>query len=125
MPQRILVVDDEPAADLLMRQIFRKEIRRSEYELVFAEDGEEALRKLQAIDGIGVVMTDINMPGMDGMTLLSHITELYPKIKVFVVSAYNDREKVERARSYGAYDFINKPIQVRAVKEIIQKALAC
>ena len=123
MPKKILVVDDEPAADLLMRQIFRKEIRKKEYELLFAEDGFSALKQIEASPDVDVVLTDINMPGMDGITLLSHINERYPTIKVVMVSAYNDREKVEKARGYGAFEFINKPIKVQDMKTIIQNAL--
>ncbi len=122
MSRKILVVDDEPAVDHLMRQIYRKEIRSGTYEIVFAVDGASALAKLEENTGIQVVLTDLNMPGMDGMTLLSHVHQAYPQIKVIVVSAYNDSEKKEAAKGYGAYEFINKPIKVQEIKALIHQA---
>ena len=125
MSSKILVVDDEPAVDLLMRQIFRKEIRRGNYELMFAKDGMTALEQLSGDTAIEVVITDINMPGMDGLTLLRKVHHEYPLVKVVMVSAYSDSEKVETARLGGAFEFINKPVKVQDVKDTVQKALAC
>ena len=122
MTRKILVVDDEPAVDLLMRQIFRKEIRQGSYSITFAKDGFAALEKLESIPGIGVVLTDINMPGMDGMTLLARVQERFPRVRVIMVSAYNDPEKIEASMKKGAYDFINKPIKVQEIKELIHGA---
>ena len=123
MPQKILIVDDEPATDFLMRQIFRHELKRGEYSLHFAHDGEEALATLEAEEDYGAVVTDLNMPGMDGMTLLGHLKTRFPKVQVLVVSAYNDREKVQQATEMGALGFINKPIQVPQLKKMLKSAL--
>ena len=122
MTRRILVVDDEPATELLMRQIFRKEVKRGEYELSFAFNGDEALVVLEGSE-IELVMTDINMPGMDGLTLLSHIHESYTHIKVIMISAYNDKAKIEMARGHGACEFINKPIKMNEVRALVRDLL--
>ncbi len=123
MVNKILIVDDEPAVDLLMRQIFRKEIRNGHYELAFAKDGVAALEQLASNSEIEVVITDINMPGMDGLTLLNHLHQDFPLVKVVMVSAYSDSEKVETARRGGAFEFINKPVKVQDVKDTVKKAL--
>jgi CheY-like chemotaxis protein len=123
MPHKILIVDDEPATDLLMRQIFRHELKKGDYTLRFAQDGSEALSKLREEEDFGVVVTDLNMPGMDGMTLLGHLRDQFPAVKVLIVSAYNDREKIEHAEKNGAFGFINKPIRVPDLKDRIRSAL--
>ena len=85
---KILVVDDEADLEILIKQKFRKQIRAKEYEFVFAGNGKEALIALQAADDVDIVLSDINMPEMDGLTLLSHLSESSPLIKSVMVSAY-------------------------------------
>ncbi len=119
----ILVVDDEPAVNLLMRQMFRKEIRAGEYRFVFAEDGLEALDLLNAAQDIDVILSDINMPGMDGLELLQAVRAQFPHIKVIMVSAYNDAPKQRAARDHGAYGFINKPVQPPNMRNVLKEAL--
>ena len=110
MPAKILVVDDEPDLELLIRQKFRKEIRRQQLHFIFAHNGLEALEKLQAQPDTDIVLTDISMPEMDGLTLLTKINELYPTLKAVIISAYSDLENIRTAMNGGAFDFLTKPI---------------
>ncbi len=123
MAGNILIVDDEPAIDYLMLQMFRKEIRNNEYQLHFAKDGEEALGKLEDSLEIEVVLTDINMPGMDGLRLLDQIRRRFPKVKVIMVSAYFDHRRMSVAQGLGAFGFINKPVKVAEMRALLDQAL--
>ena len=107
---KILVVDDEADLEVLIKQKFRKKIRSKEYEFIFAKDGVEALDKVKAEDDIDIVLSDINMPRMDGLTLLGHLKEEVPLIRSVIVSAYGDMENIRLAMNRGAFDFITKPI---------------
>ncbi len=107
---KILVVDDEADLETLIKQKFRKQIRGGEYEFFFAENGKVALERLVEEPGIDMVMSDINMPEMDGLTLLTKLNELSPLIKSVIVSAYGDMENIRTAMNRGAFDFITKPI---------------
>lgn len=114
MPAKILVVDDEPDLEILIRQKFRKKIRRKELQFLFANNGVEALTKLQAQPDIDIILTDINMPEMDGLTLLTRLAELnYPTLKTIVISAYGDLERIRIAMNRGAFDFLTKPIDLQ------------
>ena len=88
MAARLLVVDDEPDLELLIKQKFRRQIREGKYEFLFAGNGQEALAVLEKEDEIGVVLTDINMPIMDGLTLIKEIAERFPRKKCVIISAY-------------------------------------
>ncbi|MDJ0839776.1 MAG: response regulator [Acidobacteriota bacterium] len=121
---RILVVDDERAANFLIRQIFRNEMRDGAYALEFAMNGVEALDILEGDSNFHLVMTDINMPRLDGLTMLSVISERYPHIKVVMVSAYSDMSKIRKAMNYGAYDYVTKPIDPKDLKDTVRRALA-
>src|SRR5215468_10604984 len=110
MPAKILVTDDEPDLELLVGQRFRKQIRAKEYEFTFARNGVEALEKLEADKEIRVVVTDLNMPVMDGLTLLARIGELPRILRVVIVSAYGDMQNIRTAMNRGAFDFLTKPI---------------
>ena len=110
MSSRILVVDDEPDLELLIRQKFRRQIRSGELAFAFAGDGLEALERLRQDEEIGLVLTDINMPRMDGLTLLDKIHELDRVLRVVIVSAYGDMSNIRTAMNRGAFDFITKPI---------------
>lgn len=123
MPIKILVVDDEPDLEFLIRQKFRKQVRDGEFELLFAGNGVEALEKLQADRTIDLVLSDINMPQMDGLTLLGKLGELGPTPKAVVVSAYGDMENIRTAMNRGAFDFLTKPIDFQDLEITIQKTL--
>jgi len=121
---KILVVDDEPDLEFLILQKFRGKIKAGEYEFLFARDGSEALNVIINNDSINLVLTDINMPVMDGLTLLSKINELNNKLlKSIIVSAYGDMENIRTAMNRGAYDFITKPIDLKDLELTIEKSL--
>jgi len=121
---KILVVDDEPDLEALIVQKFRGKIKAKEYEFLFARDGSEALTVINNNDSINLVLTDINMPVMDGLTLLSKINELNNKLlRSVIVSAYGDMENIRTAMNRGAYDFITKPINLNDLEITIEKSL--
>ena len=119
---KILVVDDEPDVRLLMRQRFRRQIRRSLYELEFAENGEQAIAQLHAHPDIEVILCDINMPVMDGLTFLEQIRELAPYTRTIMVSAYGDMANIRRSMNAGAFDFVVKPVDYTDLVATIAKA---
>ncbi|HMB93718.1 MAG TPA: SpoIIE family protein phosphatase [Rhodothermales bacterium] len=123
MPTRLLVVDDEPDLELLIRQKFRRRVRSGEIDFVFAGDGIEALAALEANPDIAVVLTDINMPRMDGLTLLDRIGDLDRLIKVVIVSAYGDMSNIRTAMNRGAFDFIIKPIDFVDLETTVDKTI--
>ena len=121
---KIMVVDDEPDLQMLILQRFRKQIRDEEYDFCFAENGQEALDKLQAKNGISLVLTDINMPKMDGLTFLSEAQKLEnPSFKTIIVSAYGDMDNIRTAMNRGAFDFVTKPIDFNDLNTTISKTL--
>ena len=121
---KILVVDDEPDLEALIKQKFRQRIRQNKYEFVFACNGLEALEILKVDNDIDLVLSDINMPGMDGLTLLSKIGEQKGLLKSVIVSAYGDMENIRIAMNRGAFDFITKPIDFQDLEITIDKTLA-
>jgi sigma-B regulation protein RsbU (phosphoserine phosphatase) len=118
-----MVVDDEPQLQQLVRQKFRKEIRDKEYEFVFAENGVEAIEKLQSNGDIDLLLTDINMPKMNGLTLLTKLNELDLLIKSVIISAYGDMKNIRTAMNLGAFDFVTKPINLTDLELTINKCL--
>ncbi|MRT16497.1 response regulator [Vitellibacter sp. q18] len=120
---KILVVDDEIDLQMLIKQKFRKQIRQKEYEFLFAENGLDALEKLRGEPEVDIVLSDINMPEMDGLTLLTKINELSPIIKSVIVSAYGDMENIRTAMNRGAFDFITKPINFEDLTLTMEKTL--
>jgi class 3 adenylate cyclase/FixJ family two-component response regulator len=118
---KILVVDDEEDMEILIRQKFRNKIRNGEYEFVFASNGKEALDKLQHQDDVDVVLSDINMPVMDGLTLLSKLNEQHSLLKAVMVSAYGDMANIRTAMNRGAFDFITKPVDFGDLEMTIEK----
>ena len=120
---KILVVDDEADLEVLIKQKFRKKIRANEYEFVFAYNGVDALAKLRDEKDVDMVLSDINMPEMDGLTLLSHLKENVPLIKSVIVSAYGDMENIRTAMNRGAFDFITKPIDFGDLTITMEKTL--
>tara|TARA_R100000935_G_scaffold58798_1_gene98035 strand:+ start:1567 stop:2607 length:1041 start_codon:yes stop_codon:yes gene_type:complete len=119
----ILVVDDEADLEVLIKQKFRKKIRAGEYHFYFARNGILALARLKEEPWIDIVLSDINMPEMDGLTLLGKISETNPLIKTVIVSAYGDMENIRTAMNRGAFDFITKPINFDDLNLTIEKTL--
>lgn len=122
-PTRILVVDDEPDLETLITQKFRRKIRRGEFELMFARDGLQALEVLAETPDIDIVLSDINMPKMDGLTLLERLCELHENTKTVMVSAYGDMANIRAAMNGGAFDFVTKPIEFDDLERTIAKTL--
>lgn len=120
---KVLIVDDERDVETLFRQKFRKEIRESDLELVFAFSGEEAMEILQQTDPPNVVyvFSDINMPGMTGLELLEKIKTRFPQIYVSMISAYGDQENFNKAKNSGAKEFFTKPIDFNSLKKEIKE----
>lgn len=125
MPEKMLVVDDEPDLESLIRQRFRKKIRDGEYDFVFASNGLEALARLLEHKDIGVILSDINMPEMDGLTLLAKLNELKnPTLRTVIVSAYGDMDNIRTAMNRGAYDFVTKPVDFTDLETTIEKTIS-
>ena len=120
---KILVVDDEVDLEMLIKQKFRQKIREHQYEFVFAANGNDALEKLQQHPDIDIILCDINMPEMDGLTLLSRLKELSPIIKTVIVSAYGDMENIRTAMNRGAFDFVTKPVNFDDLELTVQKTI--
>jgi len=120
---KILVVDDEVDLEVLIKQKFRKKIRDGEYQFVFAINGKHALEQLVENKDIGVVLTDINMPEMDGLTLLSRLNEHHKLLKSIIVSAYGDMENIRTAMNRGAFDFITKPVNFEDLELTMEKTI--
>ena len=120
---KILVVDDETDLEVLIKQKFRKKIREKEYEFFFAINGKDALEKLIEQPDVDIVLSDINMPEMDGLTLLTKLNELSPLIKSVIISAYGDMENIRTAMNRGAFDFITKPINFEDLTLTMEKTL--
>jgi sigma-B regulation protein RsbU (phosphoserine phosphatase) len=124
MPVRILSVDDEQDMEILLTQYFRRKIKKGEYEFTFARNGVEALQLLLAKHDFDIILSDINMPEMDGLTLLTRINEMRnPALKCIVVSAYGDMENIRTAMNRGAFDFTTKPINLEDMELTIEKAI--
>ena len=124
MPIKILSVDDENDLELLLTQYFRRKIRKGEYEFSFAHNGLEALTMLLKNKDYDIILSDINMPEMDGLTLLTKIDEMQnPALKCIMVSAYGDMGNIRQAMNNGAFDFATKPIDLDDLSVTIEKAI--
>lgn len=120
---KILVADDEADLEMLIKQKFRQKIREQQYEFYFAVNGNDALNKLQQFPDIDIVLSDINMPEMDGLTLLSKLNETNPLVKAVIVSAYGDMDNIRTAMNRGAFDFITKPINFEDLSVTVEKTI--
>ncbi len=120
---KILVVDDESDLEVLIKQKFRQKIRERKYEFIFADNGKNALEKLEADEDIDVMLSDINMPIMDGLTLLSKLNEQHSLVKSVIVSAYGDMDNIRTAMNRGAFDFITKPVNFEDLELTMEKTL--
>src|SRR5437870_10061931 len=123
MSPRILVVDDEPDLEALILQKYRHQIQDGTLSFLFAREGVEALAALKANGGIDLVVTDINMPRMDGLSLLQKLQENEKQVSTIVVSAYGDMSNIRTAMNRGAFDFVTKPIDFQDLQTTIAKTL--
>jgi len=120
---KILVVDDEEDLKILIKQRFRQKIRQKEYDFIFAENGRHALEQLLEHKDVDLVLSDINMPEMDGLTLLSKLKDKNSILKSVIVSAYGDMDNIRTAMNRGAFDFITKPIDFKDLEITIEKTI--
>lgn len=124
MKTKILVVDDEDDLKVLIKQKFRQKIRQKEYDFIFAENGRHALEQLIEHKDVDLVLSDINMPEMDGLTLLTKIAEQNYLLKTVIVSAYGDMQNIRTAMNSGAFDFITKPIDFKDLEITMEKTIS-
>ena len=122
-PHRILVVDDEPDLEALVRQRMRREIRSRKFEIEFAQNGLEALAKLENQERFDMVLSDINMPKMNGLELLERIPSVDPDVRAVIVSAYGDMRNIRTAMNRGAFDFVTKPVDFNDLRVTIDRTL--
>ncbi len=122
-PHLILVVDDEPDLEQLVRQRMRRDIRSGKFAFLFAHDGMDALEKLKGNESVDLVLSDINMPRMDGLTLLEKIPEVNDDLRAVVISAYGDIKNIRAAMNRGAFDFVTKPIDFKDLRTTINRGL--
>ena len=122
-PYKLLIVDDESDAVDLFRQRMRRDVDAGEYELLFAGTGVEALEVLARVPDVDLVITDINMPEMDGLTLLDQIPALQPNLRCVILSAYGDMHNIRTAMNRGAFDFVTKPVDFQDLRVTIQRTL--
>ena len=120
---KILVVDDEPDLEPLILQRMRRNIRSGRYRFVFARNGIEALQRLTEQEDIDMVLSDINMPQMDGLTLLEQIPKVDPNIRSVIISAYGDMKNIRTAMNRGAFDFVTKPLDFKDLRHTIERTL--
>jgi adenylate cyclase len=120
---KILVADDEADLEMLIKQKFRRQIREHQYEFVFAANGNDALDKLLTHPDVDIVLSDINMPEMDGLTLLTRLKEMSPLIKTVIVSAYGDMDNIRIAMNRGAFDFLCKPVNFEDLELTMEKTI--
>ena len=120
---KILVADDESDLEILIKQKFRQKIRDQKYEFIFALNGKEALEKIQQHPDVEMVLSDINMPEMDGLTFLTKLSESSPLIKTVMVSAYGDMDNIRTAMNRGAFDFVTKPVNFEDLELTMEKTI--
>jgi adenylate cyclase len=120
---KILVVDDEADLETLVKQKFRRKIRENTYEFIFARNGEEALQKVHEHPDLDIILSDINMPVMDGLTLLSRLPEANSLLKAIMVSAYGDMQNIRTAMNRGAFDFVCKPVDFDDLDLTMEKTI--
>ncbi len=120
---KILVADDEADLEVLIRQKFRQKIRDQKYTFVFAINGVDALKKMEEHPDIAIILSDINMPEMDGLTLLTKLNELSPLSRTVMVSAYGDMDNIRTAMNRGAFDFVTKPVNFEDLEVTMEKTI--
>jgi YesN/AraC family two-component response regulator len=122
-PHRLLIVDDEPDLEPLILRRMRRKITSGQYSFLFAQNGVQALEVLTEHPDIDIVISDINMPEMDGLTLLEQIRKVDPNIRAIIVSAYGDMKNIRTAMRRGAVDFITKPVAFDDFEETIERTV--
>ena len=122
-PTQVLVVDDEEDLELLVRQKFRRRIRDGELKFLFAHNGKEALETLAENPDVYLVLSDINMPVMDGLTMLGQLADSEQDVQAVIVSAYGDMKNIRTAMNRGAFDFLTKPIDFNDLEATIEKGI--
>jgi len=122
-PAKILAIDDEADFEQLIRQRFRRQIRAQEFEFHFAHHGEEALSVLEREPDVELLLLDINMPVMDGLTLLSELRARQSPVRAIIVSAYGDMANIRTAMNRGAFDFVTKPVDLNDLELTMRKTL--
>jgi adenylate cyclase len=122
-PAKILAVDDEPDFELLLTQRFRRQIREQAFAFRYAHNGEEALAMLAAEPDIDLILLDISMPVMDGLTMLARLREQHSPVRAIIVSAYGDMPNLRTAMNRGAFDFVTKPVDLNDLEITIGKTL--
>jgi len=120
---KILVVDDEADLEMLVKQKFRRKIRENTYEFIFARNGEEALQLVHDHPDLDIILSDINMPVMDGLTMLSKLPEANSLLKAIMVSAYGDMQNIRTAMNRGAFDFVCKPVDFDDLDLTMEKTI--
>jgi len=123
MTVKIMVVDDEADLELLIQHKFKQKIRENTYSFVYARNGLEALDKLKKNPDIRVMITDINMPQMDGLTLLAMLKQMNAKVSTIVISAYGDMDNIRKAMNCGASDFLTKPINFKDLESSLERTI--
>ena len=123
MKTKILLVDDEDDLEALFKQFFRRQIQAKTFEFLFVRDGQEALTVVEQQPDIDVILSDINMPGMDGLTLLARLPEINPIIRTVMVTAYGDMSNIRTAMNRGAFDFITKPVNFKDLEVTLEKTI--
>jgi len=123
MSEWILFVDDEPDMEEMVKQQFRKQIKENRFQFAFAQNGKVALDRLAGNQDMAMVVTDINMPEMDGLTLLAELGKIDRPIRTLVVSAYGDMKNIRKAMNRGAFDFVTKPIDFQDFETTLEKTL--
>ena len=123
MPVKVLIVEDEPDLEFLITRKFRERIRTGDLQFLFAGNGIEALKQIEANAGIAVVLSDIRMPQMDGLTLLEELNKQYPLLRTIIVSAYSDMRNIRTAMNRGAYDFLTKPVDFADLEATLDKTI--
>lgn len=116
----VLIVDDEEDIDILTRQRFRREIQSGEYVFHFARNGQEALERVAETTSIDIVVTDVNMPQMNGFELLLKMRDKHPAIKTVIISAYSDEQSMKTATKSGAAAFISKPLDFKELQSTLK-----
>lgn len=123
MSARILVIDDEPATERLFNQLFRRKIQAGAYTFQFVLNGERAWEVLDEEEKFDLVLTDINIPGMDGLDFISQLREADPLQKLIIITAYGDMRNIRKAMNLGAFDFLTKPIDFKDLETTIEKTI--
>ena len=121
--RKLLIVDDEPEVEVMFKQRLRREVRAGTYQLFFARSGIEALDVLRQSPDIGLVLTDLNMPGMGGLELLAALGANWPDVPSIVVSAYGDPAHVSEASELGAAGFVVKPVDFADLRDMLQRSM--